>query len=295
MNAKLIQYFHLMTFQKAEQELSAAMSNIYDKSEALVIAGLVMEIISGRKKMDRIMIKEALLSAGETSQLEQYTKELVGHKPVQYVLQEAWFYGLRFYVNEHVLIPRPETEELVKWISEEPWVAGQSLLDIGTGSGCIAIALKKVKPELKISACDISTEALEVARRNAHSHDAIIDFLQIDILNPLQRHQLPYFDCIAANPPYVPNRDKNDMSANVLDFEPHQALFVPDEEPLIFYNAIADFGLKHLLPGGDIFVEVHEKEAGNVKKLFSFAGFSSIEIKMDMQGKPRLLKATRLL
>jgi len=283
-----------MTIREAEQQLSVRLCSIYDNREAAAISALIMEYISGWKKMDRILNKSCPLSEPAIDLLEKYTEELLSHKPVQYVLKESWFYGLKFYVNEHVLIPRPETEELVKWILDDQPVPGSSVLDIGTGSGCIAVALKKNRPEITMTGCDISGEAIIVARKNAISNQTSVDFLKLDFLKEDQRAALAFANCIAANPPYVPFQDKNEMRPNVTQYEPHEALFVPDHDPLIFYRAIADFGLKKLLPGGKIFAELYEKSAAAVKQLFSLKGYSSIEIKGDTEGKDRLLKATLL-
>jgi release factor glutamine methyltransferase len=301
--SKLTFYFYPMTLQEAEQQLSLRLRSIYDDREAPAIAGLIMENLSGQGKLERIISKSSILSIPATGLLEKYTKELLAHKPPQYVLQEAWFYGLKFYVNENVLIPRPETEELLKWIVDESGLGGRvdggrkggRVLDMGTGSGCIAIALKKILPEMEIIACDISRDALEIARRNAITNLSPIDFLELDFLDETQRDKLPYFDCIACNLPYVPLQDKRNMRPNVLDYEPHLALFVPDGDPLVFYRALADFGVKRLFPGGEIFAELHEGSAADIKKLFSLEDFSAVVIKTDMQGKDRMIKATRLL
>jgi release factor glutamine methyltransferase len=283
-----------MTSREAEQQLSVRLSAIYDDREAAAISALIMEYISGWKKMDRILNKSSPLSEPALDLLEKYTEELLSHKPVQYILKESWFYGLKFYVNEAVLIPRPETEELVNWILEDRPVPGSSILDMGTGSGCIAVSLKKNLPEITMTACDISREAIEVASKNAISNQTQIEFLVLDFLNEDEQARLVAVDYIVTNPPYVPIQDKHEMQPNVTEYEPHGALFVPDDDPLIFYRAIADFGLKKLIPEGKIFAELHEKSASAVKELFSFKGYSSIEIKTDTEGKDRLLKATLL-
>jgi release factor glutamine methyltransferase len=283
-----------MTIREAEQQLSQRLLAIYDQRETVAIAALIMQYISGWKKMDRILNKSSPLSEPALDLLEKYTEELLLHKPVQYVLKESWFYGLKYFVNESVLIPRPETEELVKWILDDRPAPGSSILDMGTGSGCIAVSLKKNLPEIKMIACDISGEALDVARKNAASNQTQVEFLQLDFLNEEQQGNLVSVNCIAANPPYVPNHDKNEMRKNVTEYEPPGALFVPDDDPLIFYRAIADFGLNKLLPGGKIYTELHEKSAAAAKQLFSVKGYSSIEIKADTEGKDRILKATLL-
>jgi release factor glutamine methyltransferase len=283
-----------MTIRQAELQLSASLGQLYEDRECSAIANLVMEHISGWTKIDRLINKSSLLSLSAIEQLNSYTLELQAHRPVQYVLQQAWFYGLKLYVDENVLIPRPETEELVRWIAEEAWPKDHTLLDLGTGSGCIALALKRNFPEMRVVAADISREALEIARSNADSNQCAIELLQIDFLKQEERDKLPFFNTIVSNPPYVSNREKGQMQPNVLNYEPSIALFVPDDDPLIFYKALADFGQKKLLPGGKLFAELHEKIAPHIKQLLTDRGYPMIEIRKDMQGKERLLKATWL-
>ncbi|HXB42669.1 MAG TPA: HemK/PrmC family methyltransferase, partial [Puia sp.] len=170
-----------------------------------------------------------------------------------------------------------------------------TIFDMGTGSGCIGIALKKQLPGAEIFACDVSEQALGIAKKNAKHHKTDIHFMHLDFLSAEQRASLPCFDIIVSNPPYIPIHDKKTLAANVTAYEPHLALFVEDNDPLVFYNAIADFAREKLSVNGKIFVETHENQSANVKKLFSVKGFSRLEIKKDMQGKERMLKATRLL
>ena len=302
-----------MTIHEAQQQLLFKLYDIYDNREAAAIADLVMENITEWKKIDRVVNKNVPLSLPKTELLKKYSEELLLHKPVQYVLHEAWFAGMKFYVDENVLIPRPETEELVDWIVREVKSSESgdgsrmtddqrpmtektfTILDIGTGSGCIPIALKKKLPQAEIYSCDISEGALTVAKKNALDNSTNVHFLNFDFLNEKQRDLLPSPDIIVSNPPYVPLKDKQTMMPNVTDFEPHLALFVEDNNPLVFYEAIADFAIEKLSNNGKIFVEAHEEQSSNVKKLFSFKGFNGIEIKKDMQGKDRMIKATMLL
>jgi release factor glutamine methyltransferase len=271
-----------------------------------------MENLVGWKKIDRIINKNVPLSMPQLELFEKYLQELSTNKPVQYVLHEAWFCNMKFYVDENVLIPRPETEELVEWIvdevrskksevrskkSDSPFTIHHSpftILDIGTGSGCIPIALKKKLDDVNIYSCDISGKALEVAKRNALSNDADVNFLQLDFLNKEQRDELPSCNIIVSNPPYIPSNEKTSTPANVVNFEPHIALFVNDNDPLIFYNAIADFALEKLLPHGMIYAELHENLSSDVKKLFLQKGFQNVTIKKDLHEKNRMLKATML-
>ncbi|HSZ85836.1 MAG TPA: peptide chain release factor N(5)-glutamine methyltransferase [Puia sp.] len=308
-----------MTIHEAHQKLLFQLYHIYDSNEAEAIANLVMENLVGWKKIDRIINKYVPLSIPQLELFEKYLQELSTHKPVQYILQEAWFCNLKFYVDENVLIPRPETEELVEWIAEEvrskklkvrmkeqgtsdkkqdpPFTIHHSpltILDIGTGSGCIPVALKKKLDNVNIYSCDISEKALEVAKRNALSNNAGINFLHLDFLNNEQRNELPSCNIIVSNPPYIPANDKSSIPNNVINFEPHIALFVNDDDPLIFYNVIADFALEKLLSNGIVYAELHEDLFSNVKKLFLQKGFQGVTIKKDLLGKHRMLKATML-
>jgi release factor glutamine methyltransferase len=204
-------------------------------------------------------------------------------------------------VNEHVLIPRPETEELVEWIVADVSPERQSkgwqlavdkftMLDIGTGSGCIPIAIKKKMPSTEVFGCDISIHALEVAQKNAVTHQADIGWLQMNFLDTRQWENLPMFDIIVSNPPYIPLKDQETMQPNVLLFEPHLALFVENNDPLVFYKAIARFAKEKMKPGGSIYVEIHEALGKEVMQVFSEEGFGEIELKKDMQGKERMIR-----
>jgi release factor glutamine methyltransferase len=279
-----------MTFYEAQQLLQKALTDLYDDREAANIAGWVMEHVTGLPKIDRIMHKQSPLAPERADQLQEYTRQLLTHKPVQYVLHEAWFCGMPFYVDEHVLIPRPETEELVEWIVAE--VVGQeaSILDIGTGSGCIPVSLKKKLPQAEVFACDVSEGALNVAARNAAAQETPIHFLQVDFLDADSWSSLPEVDIIVSNPPYIPQSDKNTMLQNVLAYEPHLALFVPDNDALVFYDAIARFAQQTLPKHGCVFVEIHEDLGKQTKALFESKGFYA-EVKKDFQGKDRMVRA----
>ena len=302
-----------MTLYEAQQQLLTRLYQVYDNREAANITDWVMEHLTGWKKIDRIVNKQQLLPAGQLTQLEQYTEQLLQQTPVQYVLQEAWFCGMPFYVDKNVLIPRPETEELVDWIVQETGnrksaggkpksdaglqhpdeYSDLRILDIGTGSGCIPVALKKKLPRATVYACDISAGALAVAQKNAVMQQTDIHFLQVDFLQTTAWQQLPPVHIIVSNPPYIPDDNKKNMLPNVLEYEPAIALFVPDNDPLVFYKAIADFGCQKLLPGGRLFVEIHEDLAEQTKTLFLSKGFTTAEIKKDFQGKDRMIKVMR--
>ncbi len=295
-----------MTIHEAQQRLVFQLYEIYDNREAANIADLVMEHVTGWNKIDRILNKKVPLVQNKIELLEQYTAELLAHKPVQYVLNEAWFYGLKFFVNESVLIPRPETEELVQWIiqslqdrtstnadREDPRLDTVQIFDIGAGSGCISISLKKKLPSVEVYACDVSKEALEVAQKNALKLQGDIGFWHIDFLNTAQWVNLPFFDIIVSNPPYIPLQNRDTMRPNVVQYEPHLALFVENNDPFIFYRAMADFANEKLNPGGSIFAELHEGLAKDVQKVFADKGFDNMEVKKDMQGNDRMIRVNR--
>lgn len=284
-----------MTLHEAQQQLTKSLYDLYDNREAANIADWVMEHVTGMRKIDRIMHKQSPLLPEQLTQIQQYTRELLDHKPVQYVLHEAWFCGLPFYVDENVLIPRPETEELVEWVAEagskKEDAGNLRILDIGTGSGCIPISLKKKFPQAEVYACDVSEQALAVAAKNAAAQQTQVQFLQADFLNSKAWPTLPAVDIIVSNPPYIPHHNQSSMLQNVLAWEPHLALFVPNEDALVFYDAIARFAQEKLRPGGSIFVEIHEDLGTQTKALFESKGFVA-EVKKDFQGKDRMVKAS---
>jgi release factor glutamine methyltransferase len=284
--------FAAMTMQEATYYLLNKLRSIYNDSESFNITDWVMEQLTGSKKAERMIYKNEAITEQEEKQLQQFTERLLKHEPVQYVLNESWFCGLKFYVDKNVLIPRPETEELVEWIISNckfP-VDELKILDIGTSSGCIAVSLKRRIRKAELWACDISDEALTVAKRNADALGADVNFMNLDFLNEEERDQLPSFDIIVSNPPYVPQKDKAQMQPNVLYYEPHAALFVPDNDPLIFYKAITEFGKGHLNQNGFIYCEIHESLGSSVKEIFSSVGYST-ELKKDMQQKDRMLRS----
>jgi release factor glutamine methyltransferase len=305
-----------MDWQQAQKELVSRLVALYEDREAAVITDWVMEHLSGRKRIDRLLHKSDPLSQAEQERLKEYTIALLGHRPIQYVLQESWFCGLKFYVDERVLIPRPETEELVEWVVAEARAAqpdgegkpggGKTgtarpdrsaargvILDVGTGSGCIAVALKRQLPTLDVYGCDVSGDALAIAERNATTLGADLHLHRLDFLDSRQWESLPQVGYLVSNPPYIPLKDKETMAAHVVAFEPHRALFVEDGDPLIFYKALAGFARQKLLPGGNIFVEIHENLASATLDLFKAAGFQQVTLRKDMQGKDRMIKAGR--
>lgn len=289
-----------MTIAQQYTLFCEALTKIYPNSEAENITDWVFEKVTGKNKLERRIGKSGKetaeqenLSTDQLLLLKTYLDQLENHTPVQYVLREAWFYKRKFFVNKNVLIPRPETEELVEWIMEEikQRPGSCSLLDIGTGSGCIPISLKKEMPHCTVSAIDVSKEALHVAQQNATNHKVDIQFLKVDFLDEKQWNELPLFDIIISNPPYIPIMESSKLDKNVTDFEPSIALFVEDGDPFIFYTKIARFSKHHLLPKGKIFVEVHEDFADAVKAIFEKSGYTA-SVKKDIYGKERMIRAT---
>ena len=297
-----------MKMAEAEARMKQELLSIYGEGESAAIAAMAMDAISGHERSRRLLLKGEALTAEQQKQFGEYLEKLKAQEPVQYVLNRCWFSDMELYVDPAVLIPRPETEELVDWIIKDVKAAGLDvfskrnfesdktkalkILDVGTGSGCIALALKKAMPLAEVWACDVSEEALTVARRNGAALDIRVDFQGVDFLNTAAQKGLPTVDIIASNPPYVPLRDKENMNANVLNHEPHLALFVPDEDPLVFYNAIADFGHHRLHENGRIYLEIHEDLGDAVTALFKNSGYKSVELKKDLQGKDRMVRVT---
>lgn len=233
------------------------------------------------------IIAEKQLLAGSDERLNEIIKRINANEPVQYILEEAYFFGRTFLVNRNVLIPRPETELIISIAKEFQFITPQ-ILDIGTGSGCLAVSLALEIPSAQVYAIDISEKALAVANENAIRLLARVTFFQLDILNESPAQQ--DFDLIVSNPPYVMENEKMTMNSNVLDFEPAQALFVPDHDPLIFYREIANKGRQLLKIGGRVVVEINEKFGKEVKKLFEQTGYSTTVV-TDLNGKDRIVSA----
>lgn len=279
-----------MTLQETYHSLQKQLSTLYDASEATNIANLVIEHVTSFNRLERLSNKNVLLEENQIHELQSITKNLLQHKPIQYVLGDAWFYEMKFYVNEHVLIPRPETEELVELVTSCKLPIA-SILDIGTGSGCIPITLKKKLPKTNITAVDVSADALAVAKKNAVNLQAEINFKQLDFLNELVWNELNSYDIIVSNPPYIKQSESINMNKSVLAFEPHIALFVNDNDALLFYRKIAQFGKTHLNPNGKIFVEINEMLGNETIALFESYGYHTI-LKKDMQQKDRMIIAS---
>jgi release factor glutamine methyltransferase len=286
--------FVAMTTQEATYFLMNQLKPIFSEGEASAMTDWVMEHLTGSRKAERMIYKNEPITAKEEALLKEYTKRLMEHEPVQYVLNESWFCGLKFYVDKNVLIPRSETEELVEWIISNckfP-VNELTIVDIGSGSGCIPVSLKRRIRKANVWGCDSSAGALAVAQKNADELGTDVHFVLLDFLNEKDRDQLPAADIIVSNPPYIPLSGSQAMNKNVLAYEPHMALFVPDNDPLVFYQAIAAFGKKKLLSGGAIYTEIHEDLGKETTAIFKAHGYST-ELKKDMQGKERMIKAVQ--
>ncbi len=287
-----------MTTEQFYNYFLSELERIYEKREASNIAEWVFENVTHLKKWEIRRNKDELNDM-QRSQLERYLHDLLNHKPVQYVLEEAWFYKMKFFVNENTLIPRPETEELVSWIvndiksNYEKGFGDLKILDIGTGTGCIAISIKKELQQCDLTALDISEDSLFVARKNADELKVNIRLIKNDFLDETNWKQLDIYDVIVSNPPYIPLEEKDILSANVNRFEPSIALFVPNEDPFIFYNKIAKFAQTQLESSGKIYVETHEKYAKEISEIFKGYNFET-EIRKDIYGKERMIKSRRL-
>jgi release factor glutamine methyltransferase len=271
-----------------------ALKNIQDEQEIESFFFILTEYLHHLKRVDVALNPDFEISDAAIEKWNAFLVELQQEKPIQYITGETWFYGLRFEVNENTLIPRPETEELVEWIieSQKSKVQSQKLeiLDIGTGSGCIPISLKANLPQANVSAIDVSEQALEVAKINAVSNNVEVNFIQANILEVEDLNQ--HFDVIVSNPPYVRNLEKQEIKKNVLDYEPHLALFVEDTDALLFYRKIAQLALKNLSPNGLLFFEINQYLGNETVDLLENLGFKNIELKKDIYGNDRMIKCS---
>lgn len=282
-----------MTLNDVYRKYLHELQRVYTAGEASNITSIIFEYFAGLSKSDVIKDPSRNLDEPLVTQLNESLHELLQHKPVQYVTGEAWFCGMRLKVSRAVLIPRPETEELVMEVTDFIGQQNIPVLDIGTGSGCIAIAIKKNKVNAHVTAIDISSDALQIARENAKEQKTVIDFLELDFLDENSWKKLGNYDVIISNPPYIPETEKQLLGKNVTEHEPHTALFVAADEPVIFYKKIATFGKVYLNPGGKIFMETHEDYTNQVAAHFEQQGYEA-GIKKDMFEKDRMVVATKL-
>ncbi len=270
-----------------------SLKNIQDEQEIESFFFILTEYLHNLKRVDVALNPNFEISDAAIEKWNVILAELQQEKPIQYITGEAWFYGLQFEVNENTLIPRPETEELVEWILNSPIIQHPTpitILDIGTGTGCIPISLKANLPQANVSAIDVSKQALEVAKRNAELNKVEVNFIQTNILEVENLNQ--HFDVIVSNPPYVRNLEKQEIKKNVLDYEPHLALFVEDTDALLFYRKIAQLALKNLSPNGLLFFEINQYLGKETVELLENLGFKNIELKKDIYGNDRMIKCS---
>ena len=282
------------TYHTAYYTLTEQLRQLYDGQEPAAIAHEVMYSLTGLDKGQRLMNKDVVFTEEQEKTYKHISQQMSKGVPMQYAIGHAWFIDRKYVVNEHVLIPRPETEELVQWIIDEcKGKDNLSILDIGTGSGCIPVSLKLAMPWASVVSCDISEDAINVATENSAMLGAEVTFLQTDFLNEKQRAALGQFDIIVSNPPYIPAAEYADMHANVKDNEPSIALFVPDEDALVFYKAIAAFATEHLKKGGAIYCELHAPLAGDTQIMFQNSGYKQVMLRKDMYDNTRFVKAQK--
>lgn len=279
-----------MLLKQFQRYLQAEVAKYVDVREVKSIVDILLEKRAGYNALAVNLYPQTILPQNVLFQVEQDLKLLAKDYPIQYIVEESEFLGLKMNVSPDVLIPRQETEELVTWILYQE-KSMYSCLDICTGSGCIAIALAKNNPNTQVSACDISEKALTMAASNAERNEVNVLFFQMDIRVPNMGNGEKY-DVIVSNPPYVCETEKILMSKRVLDYEPDIALFVPDENPLVFYDAIAKFALQHLQQNGSIYVEINEKFGSKIVQLLQDYGYSDVQLKQDINGKDRMVKGT---
>ena len=284
----------IMTLKECRLHIHEVLSEIYPKTEIDSFFFLMIEEELNLQRIDTVLSPDFLITQENLTTLKNIIRRLQNEEPIQYILKKTTFYGLPFIVNENTLIPRPETEELVAWIIEEVTKRTQqknqklSILDIGTGTGCIPISLAKNIPTSNISAIDISQKALDIAKKNALLNDTEIRFFEMDILNT---EYLPQqFDIMVSNPPYVRELEKTAIKKNVLQNEPHLALFVEDDNPLLFYKKIADLAKKYLNKNGILFFEINQYLGQETVKMLEKKGFTNIELRKDLFGNYRMIQ-----
>jgi release factor glutamine methyltransferase len=280
-----------MTYSDLEKQFSAELCDIYAKEEAAMLCFLSVQHRFKCTKASYLLNKQEVISDADKTHFLDILGQLKTSKPIQYILGETEFYGRTFRVNPAVLIPRPETEELVKWVVETVSTKTPSLLDIGTGSGCIAISLKIEIPEAEVVAIDISADALALAQQNATFHKVPLTFIEKDVLHMHPTDFATTFDVLVSNPPYIAMAEKDSMKANVLANEPHVALFVPDNDPLIFYDRIAALAQEKLKPSGFLFFEINAHFGTEVLAMLVKKGFKQVKLRKDLSGKDRMVKA----
>ena len=287
---------NVMRLKAILENFHSELDDNYGKEEVNSFFDLLMENFLGLKRIQLVLNPEYVITNEQKELFLDALVELKNNKPIQYIIGETEFYGLPFKVNENTLIPRPETEELVDWVitsfDKQKEETQFKILDIGTGSGCISISLAKNLPETNVFALDVSKEALQTAKQNAEMNGVEVVFIHDDILNT-NFSPLAVFDVIVSNPPYVRNLEKVEIKSNVLDNEPHIALFVDNENPLQFYKAICEFAQNNLKDEGVLYFEINEYLGQEMIQLLKEFGFKSIELKKDLFGKDRMIKGMK--
>lgn len=272
------------------QYIQTELQGLYPETEIRSLSLLIIEKVTGLSRSEIILNKNTTFSIEQIQQIESFIEKLKKFEPIQYIFGETEFYGLKFQVNPSVLIPRPETEELVDWIrNDNDLTAPLRILDIGTGSGCIAIALKHEFPKASVDAFDISGKALETSYRNAILNKTIVNFSKVNILE--STHFDRKWDIIVSNPPYIPRREKTRMAPNVLNYEPLSALFVSNKDPLLFYRHITRFALNQLKVNGKIYFEINHNTGNYCSRLLKQEGFQQVVLRKDISGKDRMMRA----
>jgi release factor glutamine methyltransferase len=277
--------------QVAKKLILNNLSPYYCKQEIESISKLIFEKILGLSRLQMHLNQHKTISSANLAQITEIINRLIRFEPIQYILGETEFYGLALKVNPSVLIPRPETEELVDWIIHDYNKLNPVILDIGTGSGCIPITLVKNLTGATAEGWDISDAALTIAQENAAINLVKVDFIHTDVLNHNYPSTNQKYDIIVSNPPYITNSEQHLMLQNVIDYEPHVALFVSDTDPLVFYRTIADIAGKQLKPGGNLYFEINERFGNETADLLAKKGFKNIVLKKDINGKERMIRA----
>lgn len=277
--------------QSVRHQIEKELSDFYPQGELKVLVRMLLQQVAGWSLVDMLTHNDLTLTAAQQMQIADAVERLKRYEPIQYILGAAEFDGMRLVVDARALIPRPETAELVLLLAET-LSPDASVLDIGTGSGCIAVALAHRLPQAQVSAYDVSPDALALAAENARNQGVKIDFRQVDILHDAPA-DAPVFDAIVSNPPYVTDSERASMEANVLDYEPALALFVPDDDPLLFYRAIADFAWTHLSIGGRLFFEINHRFGAEIVMMLRHKGFANCAVQHDAFGKERFVVAQK--
>lgn len=280
-----------ITVGEMSRSLQAKLSPIYGAGEAKAMTRLIFHSLKGWSLTDMVIHEDNPLSDYIIEKINGITLRLLNHEPIQYILGEAYFYGMNLKVDRNTLIPRPETEQLVDIIVKDNNLPDLKVLDIATGSGAIAIALARNLKFPEVSALDISESALRIARENADSLHANVDFFHADIFTFMPGNNS--LDIIVSNPPYIDESEKSGMDRNVLDYEPHSALFVPDENPLIFYSRIAEIAKTALKPEGKLYLEINPRHAAELETLLKSESFANISIIKDINNRQRFIKCTK--